>query len=243
MTSRDLIGCIVYCTYYIGFAALLAVLSKTFKVPKEIFRKSYHILCSLSVFILIRLFDNWYAAVLASMVPFMLGYLAISLSRKFPVFAFISMGRDRQGDELAKQIIYALTAFVLLVSFCWGLLGPEWKFHAAVGIMAWGFGDAISAIVGKRFGKRKVNGVVFDSHKTVEGTSAGALGAFAAIFGTIMYFSTYPWYLNLLVSIVLAVSTALLELVCRNGVDNLILPVSIGLLSVFMNILALYLPL
>lgn len=243
MSYRDLTGSIIYCAYYIGFAGLLAGISRIFKIPKEIFRKSYHILCSLSIFILIRLFDHWYAAALASVVPFAFGHMAILLSKKFPVFAFARMKRStRKTDELSWQTTYVSTSFVLLVSLCWGLLGPGWKVHAAVGIMGWGFGDALSAIIGKRFGKRKVMGPVFDPHKTIEGTSAGSLAAFAAIFGTIMSFGVYPWYVNVIISLVLALSTGFLELVCRKGLDNLVLPVSIGLLSVFMNALFLLLP-
>ncbi len=242
MSTRDLVGCIMYLAYYFGFVAFLAILDKSVKVPKEVMRKSHHILCSLSIFILIRLFDNWYAAALASMVPFILGYIAVFLSRKFPILSFIRFDRAKQEGELSRQTVYAMTAFVLLVSVCWGLLGQEWKYHAAVGVMGWGFGDALSALVGKRFGKHKVNGIVFDSHKTVEGASAGAVAAFIAIFGTIMYFSDFAWYLNLAISVILAVSTALLELTCRKGLDNLILPVVIGFLSAAMKALFLLLP-
>ena len=241
MSYKDLIGSVSYCAYYLGFAGLLAGISKILKIPKELFRKSYHIFCSLSIFILIHLFDHWYVAALASVVPFVLGHIVILLSKKFPRFAFPRMKRNTpKKDELSWQTMYVSTSFVLLVSFCWGLLGPAWRYHAAVGIMGWGFGDALSAIVGKRFGKRKVNGPVFDPHKTIEGTSAGSLAAFAAIFGTTMSFGAYPWQVNMMISFVLAICTGVLELVCRKGLDNLVLPISIGLLSVFMNLVFLF---
>lgn len=239
MSRRDGFALLIYVAYYVGFASLIAALSRCARLSREVIRKSYHIACSLSIFILIRLFDHWYAAAISSAIPFALGVLAILIGRKIPSLAGMRIDRHAGGNELLRQVLSAQTVFVLLVTVCWGVLGPSWKHHAAVGLVAWGFGDAFAAIVGRRFGKRKVACPAFDTNKTVEGSSAGAVAAFLAIFVTLWLLSGLPWYATIGVSAALAVVTSLLELVSKKGLDNLLIPLGVAVSSASLHLIVL----
>ena len=117
-------------------------------------------------------------------------------------------------------------AFAILIFVFWGLMGRQGQFVIATAVMAWGFGDAAAALVGKAFGRRRVLHVLIEGAKTYEGTAAMILAASLAIFLTLLLYAGKPWYVSLPISLVVAPVCGVVELFSRRGLDTLTVPLA-----------------
>ena len=116
--------------------------------------------------------------------------------------------------------LFAMFAVFLAVS--WGLLRAP--FIAVAAVMAWGPGDAMAAIVGRRLGKRKITGRLVEGTKTVEGTLAMAATSFIAVLLTLLFMTAIPWYIVLPASLLIGAVCALVELFTLGGWDTVTVP-------------------
>lgn len=81
-----------------------------------------------------------------------------------------------------------------------------------------------AALVGKRWGRRRLRGRWLDGKKTAEGTLAMVAFATAAAFLTLLGYTGWPWHVCLAVAVLVAPVAALTELVTRNGMDTITVP-------------------
>lgn len=219
-----LIGFGIFIAYYVIVVVLFLTIKLLFKPPRELFRKMLHIMCAMSIFIVIYKFDKWYLAILSLAIFSLALYPILSYLERFPKIMEVLVQRKKGEIRSSMTIIY-LAMSILIVIF-WGLLGQGHKHIIIASIMAWGFGDATAALVGKVFGKRRIKMRFADGKKTVEGTSAMALVACLAIFITLLLATPYPWYLSLLASIIVAPISALVELISHHGFDTITVPLA-----------------
>ncbi|MCK9526583.1 MAG: phosphatidate cytidylyltransferase [Limnochordia bacterium] len=227
MGKSDVIAAVVLILYYlIGLLAIPTMLKAWTKLPSEVIRKLQHVIYSLSVFLLLRLFSSWYVSVLAAFLLVLVAYPALYLLEGTKVYKRYFMDRSERGGELRKQLLYVQLSFALLILFFWGVLGAKWQYIVVVAVMAWGLGDAAAALVGKFFGKRTIVHAWVEGAKTHEGTLAMLLGAFVAIFCSLLFFSDLSWYICLLISLVVAPVCAVVELCSKGGIDTLTIPLA-----------------
>ncbi len=223
----DLIGTGILITYYLVFAALLPTLLKTkLAVPTELVRKIQHVVYSLSVFILLEIFSAWYIAIAAAFSLVIIGYPFLFILEKTAWYRRTFVDRTKKGGELRKQLLYVQLSFALLIAIFWGLFGFDWRYVIAVAIMAWGFGDAAAALIGKAFGRRKFFHEFIDFGKTFEGTIAMAVFAALAIFFTLITYGGQSWYVSLLIALLVAPLCGITELFSKRGSDTLTVPLS-----------------
>ena len=224
---KDLLGAGILLAYYLIFCALLPTLLRVWTgAPKESIRKLQHVAYSLSIFLLLHLFSTWYMAVAAAALLVLLAYPVLLLIEKTPRYRKLFVDRSSRGGELRKQLIYVQLSFAILIFIYWGLLGTRWHYIAAVSVMAWGFGDAAAALVGKAFGRRRVLHRLIEGSKTYEGMGAMMLAAGLAVFFTLLLYAGKPWYISLPVSFMAASVCGVIELFSRKGMDTLTVPFS-----------------
>jgi phytol kinase len=223
----DLAGAGILMAYYLVFCFLLPTLVKAYtKVPTEYVRKTQHVAYSLSVFILLRLFSTWYWAVAAAFLLVLVGYPLLLMIEKFPFYQKLFVDRTSEGGELRKQLLYVQLTFAILIFFYWGILGTKWQYIVAVSVMAWGFGDAAAALVGKAFGRQRKLHFLIERAKTYEGTGAMIVAAGLALFFTLLLYAGKPWYVSLLIAVIVAPVCGVVELFSRRGTDTLTVPLS-----------------
>jgi dolichol kinase len=111
----------------------------------------------------------------------------------------------------------------------------------AVAVMAWGFGDAAAALVGKFLGKRTIIHAWVEGAKTHEGSMAMMLAAFVAVFLTLLFLSELSWYISLLVALVVAPISAVVELFSKRGTDTLTIPLATAAVAFPLVVLFAYL--
>ncbi len=221
----DLWGALILVSYYlVMLVAVPAILKTILKVPNEYVRKLQHVGYSFSVFLLLELFSTWYMAIAAICLLISLAYPFLMLTEKLPFYRRFFADRLKTGGEYRKQLIYAQLTFVLLILIYWGLLGIKWQYVIAVAVMAWGFGDAAAALVGKAFGRRHILHHWIERAKTCEGTTAMILIAGLAIFLTLFWYAGMPWLPSMLISMAVAPVCGVIELFSRRGSDTITVP-------------------
>jgi phytol kinase len=227
MILNDLVAAIILMLYYlVGLVAIPTMLKAWSKLPGEVIRKTQHVGYSLSIFILLRLFSTWYMAIAAAFLLVLLAYPLLLCIEKTSFYRRLFVDRAKRGGELRKQLIYVQLSFAILIFLFWGLLGAKWHYMVAVAVMAWGFGDAAAALVGKFLGKKSIVHRWVEGVKTHEGTAAMIVTAFLAIFFTLLFSSGLSWPTCLLVASLAAPLCGVVELFSRGGTDTLTVPLA-----------------
>ena len=222
MLNNDIIGLGLYFAYFVA-AALLALLFKRYiKVPSELFRKMLHLVITLSILPLLKLFSAWYIAVLAALLLVVIIYPVLTRVEKTTFFK--GFAPERKGGEFKNSLVIVQLSFVLLITVFWGLLGVDYHYIAIVAVMAWGFGDGAAALVGKAIGRRRIRSRLIEGTKTVEGTHAMLVVAGLTIFLTLLIYAGQPWYVSLAVGALVAPVCAAVELFSSRGMDTLTVP-------------------
>lgn len=227
MLHNDLLGLGLFFGFLVAAALPPVMLKVHFRVPFEIMRKMLHMVITLSIFPLVTVFSRWYMAVLAAFLLVAIAYPLLGLVENASLYKRIAV--ERQCGEFKKSLVIVQSSMSLLICVFWGLLGPEWKYIAVVAVMAWGFGDAAAALVGKNFGRRRIRHPRIEGTKTVEGTQAMFATAGLAVFLTLLVYAGQPWHVSLAVALLVAPVCAIVELFSNRGMDTLTVPISAGL--------------
>jgi dolichol kinase len=230
MTTRDLIGLIVSYGYAGGLLVLAEAIRRWRGYPQDFTRKIVHIGAGMWVFGVLALFDTWYIGV----IPF-----ATFIGLNYLFYRYRFLEAVDAPDSSPGTVYFAFSITVLFVLF-WRTGSPDDKgFVAAAGTMAMTWGDALAAIIGRRYGRRKytINGAT----RTWEGSAvmfgAAALAMLLTILlvpGSALAPLTPP--ISPMVAVIAALAAALIASVAEAfspaGIDNISVPLLAGL-SVF----------
>lgn len=227
MLNNDWLAISLYLGFIIAIGLPVILLKVRFNVPIEVLRKMYHMVIALTIFPLVILFDAWYMAVVADLLLVILAYPLLRLLENTSFFKRVAV--ESSGGEFKKSLIIVQASIALLIFIFWGLLGPAWKYIAVVAVMAWSFGDAAAALVGKRFGRHRIEHPRIQGTKTMEGTHAMYFTAGLAIFLTFLFYAGQSWQVSIMVSALVAPVCAAVELFSNRRMDTLTVPISTGL--------------
>lgn len=231
MLNEGLIGLGIFIGYFLLAGSLTAIFRKILHVPSELVRKMLHLICVMSVVLLLRVFTTWYAAVLAVLAFGAIVYPILVFVERFPLYG--RFFAQRKDGEIKTSLILAFLMISLLTTVFWGLLGTSWKYIIIVSVMAWGYGDAAAALIGKTWGRHHIEHRMVEGKKTIEGTIAMFAVSCLAIFITTMIYTAAPWYLCFVIALLVAPVCAVVELFSRRGMDTITVPFSAAI-SVFM---------
>ena len=224
MQHNDLIGFGLYMAYFF-VAALLALLIKRYlKLPTEMFRKVLHVIITMSILPLLKLFSAWYVAVLTAFLFVLIVYPVLTKVENSTFYK--GFAPERKGGEFKTSLVIVQLSFVFLITIFWGLLGVDYHYIAVVAVMAWGFGDAAAALIGKAIGHRQIQNRHIEGSKTVEGTHAMLIVAGLAIFLTLLIYAGQPWHVSFAVAVLVAPICAIVELFSSRGMDTLTVPLT-----------------
>jgi dolichol kinase len=228
----DLLGAGILLLYYLITCFIIPTLLKGWVgVPNELARKFQHVAYALSVFILLEMFSSWYIAIAAAFLLVLVAYPVLMVLEKSSFYKKCLTDRTSRGGELRKQMLYVQLSFAILIFLFWGLHGTKWQYVIAVAVMAWGFGDAAAALVGKAFGRHRIIHSLVEGAKTLEGTSAMIVFATLASFITLLFYVDLSWYLSLLISAIVGSACGVVELFSRRGLDTLTVPLTAAVLT------------
>ena len=210
------IGCIVV------LACLLIIIRFTIKIPDYIFRKLLHVVAFTSILPLAYCTDIWWIAVAVEVFFLIIIIIGLMIFEKFSFYKGLFVEKSKHEVIISFITLFSLMSIMLVVF--WGLLGANNKFIAIASIMAWGPGDAVAAIVGKKFGKHKLQGKMIEGVKSVEGSVGMAITSFICTLLTLLFASNLAWYIALALSLIIAPIASITELYTKKGWDTITVP-------------------
>jgi phytol kinase len=182
----------------------------------EFTRKLIHISVGMWAFGSVLLFENWYFAIVPPLSFVVLNYVSYRLE------LFRSVETGEKGN---LGTVYFPISFAIILCLFWNR--PS-LLVASLMPMTWG--DALAAILGRRYGQRKYT--VLGSTRSVEGSLAMFLFSWLSTFlallllpplGGVLSLSK-GWQTSLFYSLVVAVFATLIEALSPWHVDNLTVP-------------------
>lgn len=209
--------------YYIAFLAVALPVRRFARVPKEISRKALHFMLLGSVFIFTLGFETWWLAAVASVIFLVIVLIALAVAERF-LPGYSSLLTERKAGELKRSAAAIFVVFAILITICWGLLGE--KFLVIASVMAWGLGDAAAALIGKRFGRRHLEGKYVEGKKSLEGSIAMLAVSFVAVLVILSVMGPNQWYEYIPVALNTAIVCTLVELFTKNGMDTITCPLA-----------------
>lgn len=181
-------------------------------------RKGIHILVGSWMVPTFFLFDHWYMAILP---PFSFIWVNLTLERK----RFFSFDAKSEG----YGAVYFPIAFVLLLTLFWE---EPVRVYACLGGLTLAWGDALAALVGKRWGHHPYR--IGPFRKSLEGTMAMMAGAFAASYFSFFLFQPGEAGSVVAQSALVAAWATLMESLVGRGIDNITIPLGSAFFAYFL---------
>ncbi|MCC5617786.1 phosphatidate cytidylyltransferase [Nostoc sp. CHAB 5836] len=234
MTNNDFIGLAISYIYATSLLVIGEGLRRLFGVKPDLTRKVIHIGAGMWVFAILRLFNNWQIGI----IPF-----STFIGLNYLLYRYRIIGAMDTQDSSPGTVYFAISV-TLLFGLLWRPDGPIDNVAIAVaGIMAMTWGDALAALIGRRFGQHKYQ--VGNSVRSWEGSVAMFVATTVVIFlvllllpGSSLSPLAKPLSLGsaLLTAVVTATFATLAEAVSPHGTDNLSVPlVAAGVVWIVMQ--------
>ena len=208
---------------YIAVALGIALLARAvFTVPDELFRKTLHFILLGAYVPLVFAFPQWWMAAAFAASLMVILFPALYFTGKIPMFsAFMN---ERKKGEMQSSMFLAVGMMAFSVTVCWGLFSDRHLVLACV--WAWGIGDAFAALIGKRFGRHKINWKFADGKKSVEGSLAMFFCAFVSVFTVLLVRGGIGAAVCMGIAALAAAVCTFTELCARDGLDTVLCPVA-----------------
>ena len=215
-------GVFAFVLYIIPTAATIFTARRFLKIPDELFRKLLHFILLGAYFPFLFGFSTWWSSAVFAALLIPVLYPLLALAERLPAFsAFIN---ERKKGEIKSSMALALATVAISITVCWGLFGDKLLTFACV--YAWGVGDAFAALVGKKFGKHKVNLPLADPRKSWEGSATMFLSAVVSVLTVLLIRGGLGFGSCLLISLIAAAVTAYVELCTKGGLDTVTCPIT-----------------
>lgn len=211
--------------YFISLAGLAVGLKQLIRMPKEVFRKILHLILLGSVFGWTYAFETWWIALTAVLIFLVIVYAVLHFAEGIPGYSELLVERNR--GEIKRSLVAVCVMLASLIAICWGVLGQRYLVIASVS--AWGLGDAAAALVGKRFGRRHIEGRFVEGRKSLEGTLAMFAVSFFSVLTILLAYGSLKWHGYIPVSLATATVSAVVELYTKGGMDTLTCPLAAAL--------------
>ena len=232
MTTGDILGLIFSYVFAFGMLLLVEAIRRWRNYPTEFTRKLVHIGAGMWIWVILLLFYHWQFAI----IPTATFIIFNALFLRYHIFSAM----DPKEGTTPGTVYFAFSCTLLLFIFHteWEQGFPRgYEYYAMSGIMAMTWGDAFSAIIGKRFGKHSYRVPGSKKHRrTLEGSLAGFVFTFVAVTITLAILSPLTLPLILIGGLIAAIVGTLLEAVSPYGSDNLTVPIVVAILLFWLGL-------
>lgn len=213
-------GILIFIAYLTPFAISLLLIRKFTKIPDELFRKILHFVLLGAYIPLLFGFAKWWHCFIFVACFGVLLFPTLKLVGKIPGFS--SFVNERKKGEFTSSMILAVGVMAFSILIGWGLAGD--KYLVLASIYAWGIGDGLAALVGKRFGKHKITWKYADGKKSIEGSLAMLIASAVSVLIVLLLRGGINPLWAIAISIIAAAASTLVELCSKNGLDTIFCP-------------------
>jgi len=227
---------ILLLTYIYVFATILipVQLKKRDKITKFQARKAVHLFAGLSVFATPYFTWPWWAVILSGSITI----LTLLSSKKSSVKPLKDL-YDSIGEEAEEKVgylqgpfHYALSITILVTIFV--LFAPNQMYFPIAGILLMIISDTLASIIGRKYGKRKINLPWLKTTRSLEGSLAFFISGFLVCFFAFTFLGvTNPitqvhlsLEVALLYSLITSALATIIELVSPSTWDDLTIPIA-----------------
>ena len=228
-----LYGTFITVLYIAVAVGIMFIVRKLTGISDELFRKILHFILLGAYIPLCFVFEIWWMATVFALSLIVVLCPALFFAQKIPMFS--SFVNERKKGEFKSSMVLAVGMMAFSIAVCWGLFGD--KYLVLASIYAWGIGDALAALIGKRFGKHKIKWKIADNKKSVEGSLVMFVCALVSVFSVLLVKGGIAIPMCLLIAVLSALICTLTELCAKNGLDTVICPVSAMVVIIPMVIL------
>lgn len=221
-------GAGIVCIYFVIAASVMLALRWLIRIPDEIFRKMLHYILLISYIPFAFAFETWWLSVILAVILEILIYPILAWAEHWSMFS--SFFNERRGGEFKHSLLLAFTMLAVCNTVCWGLLGD--KYLGLACMYAWGVGDGLAALVGKRFGKHKIKWKLADPQKSVEGSLAMFVSSALAVLLVLVSHGHLDTAAYAVISLAGAASTTVVEMITPDGLDTVTCPAAAMLVMI-----------
>lgn len=233
MTQGDLLGLVFSYVYAFSLLLLIEAIRRWRNYPTDFTRKFVHIGAGMWIWGILLLFDHWWLAI----IPIATFIIFNAIFLRYHIFSAM----DPKEGATPGTVYFAFSCTLLLFLFHEGWEQQQtgflrgYEYLAMSGIMAMTWGDAFSAIIGKRFGKHTYQ-IIKNRTLSIEGSIAGFVFTFAAVAITLHIMTPISLSLAFIGALAAAIVATALEAISPAGTDNLSVPIGVALLLFLLGI-------
>ncbi len=218
--------------YFVAAAGTALACRKLINIYDELFRKILHFILLGSLAVWTFSFETWWLEAATVIAFVIIVYPVLMFFERFKTYS--SLTTERSKGELKNSLIVVFLMFAVVIAVTEGIFDDRWL--ALASVLAWGVGDALAALIGKKFGKHKLCGRFLTGEKSLEGTLAMFSASFLSVFSVLVIRGGMNVLICLAVAAVTAAVSAAIELYTKNGMDTITCPLAsmaviIGLLA------------
>jgi len=208
-------------SYVFVFAAIFAGegLRKWQSYSTDFTRKFIHIAVGMWSIGTVLLFQRWYFAIIPPLSFVAINYVSYRQE------TFKAMETGERGN---LGTVYFPISFTLIIVFFWLTRPTNYPGLIVAALMPMTWGDAMAAILGKRFGQYKYR--ILGSTRTMEGSLTMFLFSWLATFLALFFFPHLGLLTSLLYASIVALVATLVEALSPWHLDNITVPLSSALM-------------
>jgi phytol kinase len=218
--SKNIIGLILSFAFVFFMIFIATLIQKLFKLSNDFSRKIIHIAVGNWIFIALYYFEDWYIAIIGPMAFILINFL----SYKFTIFKAMELEEKNPGTIYYPISLAVCT--VLTYSQKPLLILPY------LGIMAMTWGDGMAAVIGKKLPIKQIR-----PRKSIGGSASFFIFTMVA---SIIYLLVETTNFSTGTIILYAPATAfigvLIELFSPKNLDNLTVPIILGIIGFFVGL-------
>ena len=218
--AQELLRTLAVLLAFLAAAVCAALLGFRFlHIGGEARRKVLHTVAFLLILVMLLAAQHWYVPVLLAALFVAIVYPVLKLCEKRGFYA--SLFQERAAGEVRRSLVLLFATSAGLIALFWGALDSKLSVLSA--ILGWGLGDEAAALIGKRYGRRKLRWRIADAQKSYAGSGAMLLTSFLAVLAALTV-GGIPPAAALCAAAVSALVGTVTEAVTKKGYDTVTVP-------------------
>ena len=229
----DLVLLLIAFIYVLATILIPVQLKKRDKINKFQARKAVHLFAGLSVFSSPYFTWPWWAVIMAGSLT-VVTFFSTKKSKVKPLkdlYDAIGEEAEEKAGRLTGPFNYCLSILLLITIFV--IVAPEQLYFPIAGILLMIISDTLASVVGKKYGKRKINLPWLNTTRSLEGSLAFFISGFLLCLFAFMFLGvTNPitqihltLEVALLYSLITSALATIIELASPSTYDDLTVPI------------------